>query len=566
VKKFKNTRAVITTCLTLAVAAGVAYGGTSLTVGHSNSQKFFLRSASQFSITGTVTASATSQSPALLYPGVTRYFRYQVTNPFSIPITVTSMRIASVTPPNGCPVTNLDDSGTSFAGSLLVGAGATSEVAEPISLGSAGNQDACEAGTFSFTFEGAASYTDSTTTVLASGTNPSSVGGSVTLTATVTAADQSLDTSSPSGTVEFYSCATSDCSAPTALGTGTLGSGTATFSTSSLSSGTDYLEATYEGVTNYFSTSTSNVVSQVVSGATHPSVVSLRSMDDPAAVGSPVMYVAQVSGGGASTAGAATGTVTFKDFGSPISSCANTAISSGLARCTATYPAMNGSPHQITATYSGDTFYMASTSSMLSEKVVRAAPGNAVELARSVVVGGTLHFIARVSGHGSTMPTGNVRWHVATPAGVRGCALTSALTNGITRCSIVATKAGRYVVSEVYAGDANYVSAASSNSRATVARAKPNGVVTNTVPSSRASRVTFRATISGRGARPTGSVTWRVSGTAGDKTCAVSTTTLVAGSATCTIDPSKRGTYAVAVLYRGNANYRSITTRTDTLS
>ena len=85
-KKFKGTKAVLTTCLTLVVAAGVAYGEISLTVAHNQSQKFFLRSASQFQITGTVVAIATSQTPALLYSGAARYFRYQVTNRFSVPI------------------------------------------------------------------------------------------------------------------------------------------------------------------------------------------------------------------------------------------------------------------------------------------------------------------------------------------------------------------------------------------------------------------------------------------------------------------------------------------------
>jgi hypothetical protein len=63
----------------------------------------------------------------------------------------------------------------------------------------------------------------------------------------------------------------------------------------------------------------------------------------------------------------------------------------------------------------------------------------------------------------------------------------------------------------------------------------------------------------------TGSVTWRVSGTAGDKSCAASMAR-VAGLATCTIGLSKRGTDAVAALYSGDSSYFSTTTKTDTLS
>ena len=45
---------------------------------------------------------------ALLYPGVQRYLWYTAHNPMTVPITVTSMSIATVTPPAGCPTSNLD--------------------------------------------------------------------------------------------------------------------------------------------------------------------------------------------------------------------------------------------------------------------------------------------------------------------------------------------------------------------------------------------------------------------------------------------------------------------------
>ena len=72
----------------------------------------------------------------------------------------------------------------------------------------------------------------STTSVLTSSPNPSSYGSSVTFTDTVSASS-----GTPSGTVTFYSCTTSACSTKTSLGTETLGSGKATYSTSSLPGG-----------------------------------------------------------------------------------------------------------------------------------------------------------------------------------------------------------------------------------------------------------------------------------------------------------------------------------------
>ncbi|HEX3085245.1 MAG TPA: Ig-like domain repeat protein, partial [Pyrinomonadaceae bacterium] len=81
-----------------------------------------------------------------------------------------------------------------------------------------------------------------TTTTLASDNNPSTYGQTVTFTATV-----SSSAGTPTGTVTFKDGAT-------ILGTGTLnGSGQATLTTSSLSTGTHAITAVYEGTSNYLS-------------------------------------------------------------------------------------------------------------------------------------------------------------------------------------------------------------------------------------------------------------------------------------------------------------------------
>ena len=90
-------------------------------------------------------------------------------------------------------------------------------------------------------------------TTLTSGTNPSVSGQSVTFTATVAA---SSGAGTPTGTVNFLD-------GTTTIGTGTLSSGVATFSTSSLAVGTQSITAVYSGDTN-FTTSTSSALSQVV--------------------------------------------------------------------------------------------------------------------------------------------------------------------------------------------------------------------------------------------------------------------------------------------------------------
>src|SRR5262249_53228593 len=88
-----------------------------------------------------------------------------------------------------------------------------------------------------------------TTTALVSSLNPSSVGQSVTFTATVTP-------SAATGTVSFRDNGVE-------IGTGTLSSGQATFSTSTLTVATHPMTAVYLGDATY-DTSTSGTVNQVV--------------------------------------------------------------------------------------------------------------------------------------------------------------------------------------------------------------------------------------------------------------------------------------------------------------
>ena len=90
-----------------------------------------------------------------------RYLWYTAYNPMKVPITVTSMSIAAVTPPAGCPISNLDYSATTFSGSLVVPASGTNSVSVPISLIDTGtNQDSCENTTFNFVYAGTATYTE----------------------------------------------------------------------------------------------------------------------------------------------------------------------------------------------------------------------------------------------------------------------------------------------------------------------------------------------------------------------------------------------------------------------
>jgi subtilase family serine protease len=185
----------------------------------------------------------------------------------------------------------------------------------------------------------AANTMTATTTALSVSPSSAAVGVSVTLTATVTP-------SAAGGTVTFYDGATM-------LGTGTLSSGKATYTTSTLAVGPHSLTAAYTGDSAY-STSTSSAVTFVVStssGSTATTTMLSASTTTPS-FGASVTFTATVA------PSAATGTVYFYD--------GTTSLGTGtLNSGTATYSTstLTAGAHTITATYGGDTTYASSSSS-----------------------------------------------------------------------------------------------------------------------------------------------------------------------------------------------------------
>lgn len=201
----------------------------------------------------------------------------------------------------------------------------------------------------------------STTTALTSSANPSVSGQSVTFTATVAAVSPGSGT--PTGSVAFKDGAATI----TGCGSQALSGGSATCAVSTLSAGSHSITAVFAGTTDYL-TSTSAPVNQVVN-APVATTTSLTTSQTPAKTGSSVTYTATV----APASPVPTGTVTFQDGGNPIV-CADgdqTLNAARVATCQMTYPSMGS--HSITAVYSGDSTYAASTSSAVTQRVVNSA-------------------------------------------------------------------------------------------------------------------------------------------------------------------------------------------------
>ena len=220
---------------------------------------------------------------------------------------------------------------------------------------------------------------DSTTTKLTSSANSSVFGQTVTFTATVSAASPGSGT--PTGMVTFYDGTTD-------LGTGSLSSGAASFTISTLSVGSNSITGVYGGDSN-FMTSTSAALTQTVKQAgTTTSVVSSA---NPSVAGQAVTFTATVSPVSPGT-GTPTGTATFMDGSKTL----GTAAAQRREAASFTSSALAVGTHSIKVLYGGDANFKTSTSSVLSQVVQSSAD--------VIVARGTSQVVDQVFG---TLSTGD---------------------------------------------------------------------------------------------------------------------------------------------------------------
>jgi hypothetical protein len=356
------------------LVASVAAACTSIAHGASNQ--------ATFTITNTISSSATQQTPALLYPGVQDFLWYTAHNPLKVPITVRTMDITSVTPPPGCPVLNLDYASTTFTGTLVVPAQGSSAVSVPISLFETHvNQDSCEHKVFLFSFKGSATFNGvtSTQTFVTSSHNPSVVGQSVTYTASVVSGGGSGNQhgfGSPTGTVSFLDGSTTIC-ANVPVSSGPNGTSFATCTPPAyLVTGIHPITASYTNTDGNFSDSTSTVLTQVVQSARKSATI-LTSWPNPSVVGFPVVLTASVFGTPSVPSGPSpTGTVSIFS-GTPFTAHAllGTETLGGTGKATLTTSALPIGSDSLFAVYNGDGYYGASTSPVIVQ-VVLGKPGH----------------------------------------------------------------------------------------------------------------------------------------------------------------------------------------------
>lgn len=186
---------------------------------------------------------------------------------------------------------------------------------------------------------------------IASNRNPSSVGQSVTLTATL-----GMSAGPVSGTVQFYDGAA-------LLGSSAIVSGSATFTTTAFAAGSHAIAVRYLGSASA-PPAISDVFVQAVGSSgwkNRTSSTTLSASPNPSALGATVTLTANITGSSGTPAGAVLFMVNGQVVGGPVTLAA---ISGSTARATFVLPGLAGGRHIVTATYLGSSNYKGSTATV----------------------------------------------------------------------------------------------------------------------------------------------------------------------------------------------------------
>lgn len=264
-----------------------------------------------------------------------------------------------------------------------------------------------------------------TSNVLTSTPNPASYGASITFTATLP--------TNATGNVTFLDGSTS-------IGTGTISSGVATFTLSTMTAGTHSITASYAGDANY-APSTSNTYSQLVNKQAGETIT-LTSGSNPAVMGTSVVFTAKLPTD-------ATGTVTFFDGATSLGT---GTITAGAA--TFTTSTLTVGTHPITATYNGDSNYSNVTSAATAQVVGQGTATMGISgIPNPSLYGNSVVMTITVTGINGVIPTGTVT--LLDGSSPLGSTLTLDATGKATFTTSALT-AGSHPITATYSGDSNY--------------------------------------------------------------------------------------------------------------
>jgi hypothetical protein len=498
---------------------GLSVGSHSMTVVYAGDANF--------------SASTSAALVETVNQGATTSVLTSSANPSAFDQTVTFT--ATVQPPTGTTATGTV---TFMDGSASLGSGALSSNSAQLTVsaltvgthtisavyGGNANLSGSTSAALSQVVNGAA-----TTTSVASSANPSTFGQSVTLSATI----QTAFGGNATGTITFLDGTTS-------LGTATVSGNAAQLSLSSLSVGAHSITAKYSGDNN-FTASTSAALTQTINQAS--SATTVASNLNPATFGQAVTFTVSVQG---SAGGTPTGTVTLMDG---VTSLGNSSLSSGNAQFT--LGGLSAGAHSITAVYSGDANFAASTSAALVETL---NPGSTTTTlsssANPSAFDQTVTFTAAVQPPAGTTATGAVTFmDGSTSLG------TATLSSNSAQLVVSTLTVGGHSVTAVYAGSANLSGSTSAMLSQVVNGASTITVVSSSVnPSTFAQSVTLSATIqTAFGGNATGTITFL------DGATSLGTATVSSDAAQLAVSSLPAGSHSITAKYNGDANFSGST-------
>jgi autotransporter-associated beta strand protein len=354
-------------------------------------------------------------------------------------------------------------------------------------------------------------------------------GQPITLQAIVTSAD-STDTTTPTGSVEFFSGTTS-------LGTANLSGGVASLSNVFVPLGTNAITAQYAGDTN-FTASTAPATTVIVSQAS--TTTSMTAVPNPVTAGTAVTLTATVAAVSPGT-GTPTGTVEFLNG---TTSLGTADLSGGVATLSTT--ALPQGSDSLTAVYQGDSDFTQSTSPAVTATVNLASTTSLSASPSMFSSGQTITLTATVTGSSGSglTPTGTVNFlNGSTSLG------TASLDTSGTAVLSVSSLTATSTLTAQYTGDTNFAGSTSPGVTVSLAQASTTTLTTAPNPSVVGQTVTLAAAVTANagGATPTGTIMF-LNGSIPLGVVALDST----GSALLTVSSLPAGSDSITAQYSGD--------------
>lgn len=385
--------------------------------------------------------------------------------------------------------------------------------------------------------------TTTSTITLSATPNPPVAGQSVTFTATVSSVTSSARgaqpqaTVTPTGTVQFLDNGT-------AIGTGTLTNGVATYTTI-LAAGTAHsVSAVYSGNGTYASATSSAITVQATTGTT-ATTTALVASSYAVTGGTNITFTSTVKSSTTSTS-TPTGTVTLTSSKDGVIGTGTIGTDGTVNISSAT---LTSGTHNITATYSGDTNFAASSSSAI---VVTISPQTGTLTASISPTTGAYGYTATIT---ATVAVTSGAANGTVQAVLDGTTYTGTVTTGTGTITVNVPKPGRYSI---------VVSCPATNSftcsnTVTLSFTATKGSTTTTVTASTSSAmagdsITLTAAIANQG-NATGTYSFTGTVTFLDGTKTLATAPVASNGATATVSLTGSGTHAITAVYSGDTNW-----------